>query len=209
MNPDKIFFLITHNEKLTIDFINSIQPRYLFFPHWSWMIPKEIYQNYECVVFHMTDLPFGRGGSPLQNLIVRGIKKTKITALRVEKNIDAGPIYLKKNLPLNGSAKEIYKRAAKIIFTEMIPYIIKNEPKPVPQKGNIVRFERRKPGESSIMNIDDLEKIYDSIRMLDAEGYPLAFFETPKYKIEFSDAKLNKGILTAKVIIKLKKDLKK
>ena len=63
--------------------------------------------------------------------------------------------------------------------------------------------------ESSIMNIDDLEKIYDSIRMLDAEEYPLAFVETPKYKIEFSDAKLNKGVLTAKAIIKLKKDLKK
>jgi len=37
-----------------------------------WIILKEIFENYEIILFHMTDLPYGRGGSPLQNLIVRG-----------------------------------------------------------------------------------------------------------------------------------------
>ena len=32
---------------------------------------QEIHENYKCIIFHMTDLPFGRGGSPLQNLISR------------------------------------------------------------------------------------------------------------------------------------------
>ncbi len=27
--------------------------------------------KFECVCFHMTDVPYGRGGSPLQNLIIR------------------------------------------------------------------------------------------------------------------------------------------
>lgn len=44
----------------------------------------------------MTDLPYGRGGSPLQNLIVRNHYKTKISEIRVKKEIDSGPIYLKK-----------------------------------------------------------------------------------------------------------------
>lgn len=57
-------------------------PRYIFFPHWSWKIPVDIYERFECVIFHMTDLPFGRGGSPLQNLVVRGINETQLTALR-------------------------------------------------------------------------------------------------------------------------------
>ena len=59
----------------------------------------------------MTDLPFGRGGSPLQNLITRGISKTKISALRCNEEIDAGPIYLKRPLSLHGSAEEIYQLA--------------------------------------------------------------------------------------------------
>ena len=45
--------------------LESYNPRYIFFPHWSWIVPKEIFEKYECVCFHMTDLPFGRGGSPL------------------------------------------------------------------------------------------------------------------------------------------------
>ena len=59
----------------------------------------------------MTDLPYGRGGSPLQNLIVRGHSETKISALKVEKKLDTGDIYLKKNLSLEGSAQKIFQRA--------------------------------------------------------------------------------------------------
>ncbi len=57
------------------------------------LFQKIFFFNFNCVVFHMTDLPFGRGGSPLQNLISRGIYKTKISAIKVVKEIDAGPIY--------------------------------------------------------------------------------------------------------------------
>ena len=70
--------IITKKEDLTYEKIIKINPEYIFLPHWSWIIPEEIYNNFECVVFHMTDLPFGRGGSPLQNLILRGIKKQKL-----------------------------------------------------------------------------------------------------------------------------------
>ncbi|HEE8995621.1 TPA: hypothetical protein R2H68_001640, partial [Campylobacter jejuni] len=95
----------------------KINPKYIFFPHWSFIIPDEIYQNYECIVFHMSDLPFGRGGSPLQNLILQNIKKTKISALKVCKDLDAGDIYLKCKLDISKhSAQKIYKKASKIIF---------------------------------------------------------------------------------------------
>ena len=65
-----------------LDFINPFK---IFIPHWSYLISKEIYEKFECIVFHMTDLPFGRGGSPLQNLISRGIYSTKISALIASK----------------------------------------------------------------------------------------------------------------------------
>ena len=44
----------------------------------------------------MTDLPYGRGGSPLQNLIANKIYDTKISAIRAEGGIDTGRIYLKE-----------------------------------------------------------------------------------------------------------------
>src|SRR4051812_8679688 len=113
------FELISDPLLLTVERLSSIAPEFIFFPHWSHRIKKAVYEQFECVIFHMTDLPFGRGGSPLQNLITRGIEETKISALRCVEELDAGPIYLKKPLSLHGSAEEIYLRAARII-EEMI-----------------------------------------------------------------------------------------
>lgn len=192
--------IINSNESLKETVLNKLKPDYIFFPHWSYMIPYEIYNTYTCIVFHMTDLPFGRGGSPLQNLIVRGIRQTKISAIQVEKGIDTGSVYLKEALDLSGSATDIFHRASYIIFHKMIPDILEQEPKPMKQEGTIVEFKRRTPSESELLETFSLEKIYDYIRMLDAEGYPKAFLTFGDKKLVFSDASYDKqGKITAKV----------
>ncbi|HMM19533.1 MAG TPA: methionyl-tRNA formyltransferase [Selenomonadales bacterium] len=197
------FILINQKNDLTYDRLQEIRPRYVFFLHWSYIVPSEIYENFECVIFHMTDVPFGRGGSPLQNLIARGVYETKISALRCEKDIDAGPVYLKKSFSLHGAAEEIYMRAATVIQA-MIAEIIMSEPQPVAQTGEPVFFPRRKPEDGAINNLTELEKIYDYIRMLDAEGYPPAYLETDNFRFEFSRAALKDGHVVADVIIKRK-----
>lgn len=194
------FIVITGKEELTLERLTQIQPRYVFFPHWSYIIPEEIYQNFECVIFHMTDVPFGRGGSPMQNLIARGIYETKISALRCEAGLDAGPVYMKKPLSLFGGAEEIYARADKVIET-MIQEFVVNSPEPVQQEGEVTFFQRRKPSESNIHELADLEQVFDYIRMLDAEGYPKAFLETDHLRLEFQRPSLKQGRVVADVII--------
>lgn len=93
------FHLITRKEDLTPERLREIAPRTIFFPHWSYLIPPAIHEGWECIIFHMTDLPYGRGGSPLQNLIQRGHRETMLTALRCVAELDAGPIYLKRPRP--------------------------------------------------------------------------------------------------------------
>jgi methionyl-tRNA formyltransferase len=188
-----------------LDFINPFK---IFIPHWSYLISKEIYEKFECIVFHMTDLPFGRGGSPLQNLISRGIYSTKISALKVDEGIDSGDIYLKENLELKGNATDIFERSNQII-QKMIIFILQNKIIPVPQKGTVTEFKRRKPYESNIEKLETLQKVYDYIRMLDADGYPKAYLENKFFKFEFNDAKFkNKNEIIATVKIKMKKDEK-
>jgi methionyl-tRNA formyltransferase len=184
-----IFFFIESKQELNVELLRDLNPKFVFFPHWSYIIPEEIFNNFQCIVFHMTDLPFGRGGSPLQNLISRGITHTKISAIKVVKEIDAGPIYLKKELCLNGNAGEIFLRSSKIV-TEMMEEIIETNPTPIEQRGDPVYFKRRNPEMSNIWNLQQLEQLYDYIRMLDAEGYPKAFIETEKFRFEFSRASL-------------------
>lgn len=199
--------LINSPDQLTTTLINQQRPRYIFFPHWSWKVGAEILDAAECVCFHMTDVPYGRGGSPLQNLIVRGHNDTMLSALRMVNDLDAGPVYLKRNLDLSGAAEIIFKRCAVLVF-EMIEHIITHDPAPVPQVGEATLFQRRTPDESLLPLTDDPKKLYDHIRMLDAPDYPKAFVQHGEWRIEFHDAELDTdtGQVTANVVIRKKND---
>ena len=190
--------LITEKEELTPDLITRINPRYIFFPHWSWMVSQSVLDATECVCFHMTDVPYGRGGSPLQNLIVSGHKTTKLTALKMASEFDAGPVYKKLDLSLAGSAQAIYEQAARLCY-KLIKYIIENTPEPVPQVGEVTAFERRTPEQSEFNGELKVEQLYDLIRMLDAESYPHAFSILNDYRLEFANAELCDDEVTATV----------
>lgn len=197
----KNIYYINSKEELTYDLLKALQPQYVFFPHWSYKIPAEIYENFECVIFHETDLPFGRGGSPVQNLIERGIYETKITALKCNETFDAGDIYLKKDFSLKEKpAHELYIEIGNIV-SEMIDEIIETQIIPVPQQGEATVFKRRTPEQSDISALTSLEKIFDYIRMLDAPGYPHAFLEHKNIRYSFADAKKQNGKLIATVEI--------
>jgi methionyl-tRNA formyltransferase len=194
------WFWFKSKHDFTIERLNRAKPAIIFIPHWSHIIPEEIYNHFECIVFHMTDLPYGRGGSPLQNLIVNGKTTTKISAIRVTKGIDTGPVYLKKELSLEGTAREIFERASEVIY-EMIIEIIEKRPLPFEQEGDVVVFKRRNANDGNVATLEKLELVYDYIRMLDCEGYPSAFIETPNLKIEFTNASLDNNEITAHVRI--------
>lgn len=204
---ESTFHLITQKDDLTLSQLRKLNPRYVFFPHWSYLIPKEIFQEFECVIFHMTDLPYGRGGSPLQNLIELGHKESKITALRCTEILDGGPIYSKRPLDLQGSAYEIFLRAVDIIES-MIEEIIEKKPVPKAQRGEPYFFTRRAPDESNLLDVEflDLVDFYNFIRMLDAPTYPLAFIDHGDFRLEFSEARLSSNSVEARVSIKFKDD---
>lgn len=194
--------LITNKDDLTLENIQKVNPEYIFFPHWGWKIPSEIYDNYECIGFHCTDLPDGRGGSPLQNLIIRGEKETIITAFKVGKELDAGDMYSKENVSLEGLAEEIYIRISKVI-ADMIQEIVTTNIIPSIQsaKANVLKFKRRTPEESEIPEQLSLDKLFDFIRMLSAEDYPGAFINYGGFRITFSEPALKVGKIVCNVQI--------
>lgn len=181
--------------------VDRARPRLVFFPHWSHIIPAAIWQQHECVVFHMTDLPYGRGGSPLQNLIAGGHKDTVVSAIRCTGEVDAGPVYMKRPLSLHGSAREIYERSMTVIES-MIDELVVSVPEPQPQQGEIVRFARRTPDQSRIDHLHTVDAVYDHIRMLDADGYPCAFTEVGGLRLEFDKAVRTVDGVEARVIFR-------
>lgn len=199
---------IGSREDLTHERLTAINPHYVFFLHWSWMVPSSIVKTFRCVLFHMTDVPYGRGGSPLQNLIARGHRETVMSAMRMAGELDAGPVYLRRPLSLEGSsAEEIYIRGAEVSF-DMIRDILRDEPSPQQQTGEVVQFERRHPAQSEVPAVDDLRALHDFIRMLDAEGYPPACMEWKGLRLELRGSTLYTNRVEARVTITRKDEVK-
>ena len=186
----KDIILINKKENLTIEKIKKIKPKYVFFPDWSWIVPDEIISNVNCICIHESNLPKFRGGSPIQNQIIRGIKNTKSTAFLMNSKLDAGDILLQKNLSLDGSLDDIFSRIEKNNY-EIITNIIQGKFKKQKQSGKPSSYKRRTPKQSELKNLNS-SKIYlhNFIRML-SDPYPNAFIKIGKKKIVFKSSKLD------------------
>jgi methionyl-tRNA formyltransferase len=193
--------LVTEPSGLTADRVAALQPARIFLIDWSWRVPPEITRAVECIGFHPTALPFGRGGSPYQNLILRRQYTSVLTAFRLVDEIDAGPIYLQRPIDLSGAAHEFFWRTSATAF-DMLVEIITTNPSPRPQVGEPVVFTRRTPRDSELP-VDDasLEQAYDFIRMLDAPTYPPASLDVGRLRLLFRDARLEGDAVEARVRI--------
>ena len=195
------FEIISEKEDLNIENLKSIDPKYIFFPHWNWKVPSNIYENFKCVLFHIAPLPEGRGGSPIQNLILRKHSTAPLNAIQMVEEIDAGPVYLSKNLDLSGKLSEIFERATPIIIS-MINEILEHEPIPKPQKGIPTYFRRRTNIDNELpIDNEDLHHLYDFIRMLDDDEYPKPYLDIGAYRIFFYTAEIKNSEILSHVKI--------
>jgi len=122
----------------------------VFFVHWSHRVPTSILDAYECVNFHCTPLPYGRGGHPIENMIRLGYEFTSMTAHRMVKGLDAGPIYLQwAGIPLDGTKAEILDRFVVPVSAQMRDIIEDPDIVPIDQAklGRPTFFNRLTPDE--------------------------------------------------------------
>ena len=197
----KNFLILSKVDLKKIKFSN---PKVIFFIHWSKLISSSVFNKYTCIQFHASNLPKGRGGSPIQNQILLGKKKTKLTAFQVSKNLDAGPICQQRNLSLKGNANQIFIRLEKTALLMIKKIISKKKLVFKSQKGSPSYFKRRNAKQSLInfKKIKSFDKLYDFLRMLDADGYPNDYIKLNKYNLSFNSVKQDKNTIYANVQIK-------
>lgn len=176
-------------EELSVESINNFRPDYIFFPHWNWVVEREIHEQFNCIVFHTAPLPYGRGGSPIQNLIMEGLKESPVCAIKMTAKLDSGPIYASSNISLGGTLNSIFSRINDAINDLIVDIIVEN-PHPAEQEGEPYVFKRLTNSDNEIATGLKLEEVYDRIRMVDHTDYPNAFIMYGDLKIEFSDAVL-------------------
>jgi methionyl-tRNA formyltransferase len=168
----------------------------IFFPHYSKIIPSRFLKQYNCIGFHTGNLPSDRGGSPIQNKILRGEYSTFVSAIKLTEEVDAGDILCQESVSLeHGSIEAILRNISKII-AKLIKHILEDSPIPTPQRGAPINSPRLKP-QASELDIDNLEakQIYDRIRMLDGLDYPSAYLQFSSFRIILSNAQFDNNQL--------------
>ena len=190
-----------NKDELSNKALVEFKPDYVFFTHWNWIVKDDIHESFNCVVFHTAPLPYGRGGSPIQNLILEGFDKAPVCAIKMTRELDSGPIYASSLISLAGTLKDIFSRI-NVAINELINEIIENNPAAVPQCGEPHVFKRLTTEDNKIPVGLELEEIYDRIRMVDHDEYPNAFITYDNIKIEFSGAKIVNETLEVACVIK-------
>ena len=183
---------------LNLEVLEKINPHYIFFPHWNWRVDSKIFERYECVVFHTSPLPFGRGGSPIQNLILRNIEKAPVCALKMTEILDGGPIYDSTEVNLDGTISEIFLRIA-VCVEKLIIKICQENIEPQEQRGDIVTFNRLTYADNELKSDYSIKELYDRIRMVDGAGYKNAYINFGDYKIDLSDSQIKNNEIIAKI----------
>tara|TARA_B100000963_G_C22577579_1_gene649237 strand:- start:118 stop:780 length:663 start_codon:yes stop_codon:yes gene_type:complete len=190
----------TYTSICSKELIDGINPDWVFFFHWSNIVPKEIHKKYKCVVLHVGNLPKGRGGSPIQNQILDGITNTKVNAIKMEESVDGGDVYHSIPISLQGNITDIWFSLAETSY-KLINYCINNNPIPIPQKGTPQTYKRIKNNQLKFDPLKNLSYIYDQIRMVDNSSYPNPYIDISGFRLEFSRAKINDNNIIADVKI--------
>ena len=143
------------------------------------------------VVCHESDLPKGKGFSPVQWQIIENKKKIPVCLIEASKKIDSGPILEKGFLYLDGTElyDQIRKKQAessvKIIrkFLNKYPNI-----KKINQKGSSTYY-RKRTTESSKLNINKtIKNQFNILRVSNNRNWPAYFiYKNKKYKISIHE----------------------
>lgn len=183
-----------HNKrkKISVKEIKKFGPDYILFYGWSNKVPFFLTKNFFCVMLHPSPLPKFRGGSPIQNQIIRNIKTSKVTLFKMNDKMDAGPILLKKKLSLEGHIQEIFERLTKI-GVDLTLKVFKKKYKLKNQNEKMATYYRRRTPLESELTLKEIKNknsnyLYNKIRML-GDPYPNAYIKAKdgkKIKIKYT-----------------------
>ncbi len=170
----------------------------IFFPFWSWKVSFDILSKYGCIGFHSAPLPYGQGGSPIQNMIRLGYKTTILCMFYMTNAFDGGDILSSREVSLTGSLSDIISGISSGIKGMISNYV---EGTTISHGSNtdygLVPMKFDRITENYLPEKDTLDKVYDEIRMRDEDGHPKAYVYLGKWRIEFSKADFKDGYVTA------------
>ena len=150
-------------------------------------------RNGHVFVIHESDLPSGKGFSPVQWQILAGSNTIIVSVIQLDALIDGGDIVLQKKLEFVGDElyEEIRAKQAAVTF-DLVCECIECYPdySPKPQVGSENFYRRRYPEDSELDPDKTLRELFPLLRVCNNEKWP-AFFvlEGKKFILKISKEK--------------------
>jgi methionyl-tRNA formyltransferase len=144
------------------------------------IIKKEILDlNNNNIVVHPSELPNGRGWSPLAWQILEGKNKIPVSLFEAVEDVDAGPVYILDYIELSGSElNEEIKDSQGKKTTEMVLSYVNNYPMdPKPQTGTPSFYKKRKEKDNELDIDKSISEQFNLLRIVDNERYPIHFYK--------------------------------
>ena len=143
----------------------------------------QLNKNKYNLIVHESDLPKGKGWSPLTHQILSGKNKIPITLFEADHTFDGGNIYYKDIIELNGTEliDEIRKKQAEMTFNLINRFLEENNIVGKKQTGYETYYKKRTPKDSKLDINDSIINQFNLLRVVDNDRYP-AYFEHQGYK---------------------------
>ena len=146
------------------------------------LVPGEVLARHRHnLVVHESDLPKGRGWSPLSWQILEGRNEVPITLFEAWESVDSGPVYLQKTMSFTGHELVDELRAQQGALTlQLCLEFVDRYPEPVQvareQEGEPTFYPKRGPQDSELDPDKTIREQFNLLRVVDNERYP-AWFE--------------------------------
>jgi len=143
--------------------------------------PETLALHKHNLVVHASDLPRGKGWSPLTWQILEGKNEIPVSLFEAAKEVDSGPIYIQRMMRFRGTELiDEMRQSLGRMTMELCEDFLKHYPdivrQAVPQAGEASWYPRRTPADSRLDPDRTIREQFRLMRVADNERYP-CFFE--------------------------------
>ena len=191
VHPRLVQWCEAHRSLHTVELVDRVDRLsggdVLFLISCNEIIDATVRERYRAsLVIHASNLPEGRGWSPLNWQILEGRNDIVVTLLEVVDQVDSGPIWHQAGLHFSGH--ELMDEINAALFDAelaLMDFAVANleTVQPRPQSGNASYYRRRTPADSRLDVNRSIADQFNQLRVADANRYP-AFFDYRGHRYE-------------------------
>ncbi|MDD2435721.1 MAG: methionyl-tRNA formyltransferase [Bacilli bacterium] len=185
--------LVLQPEDIKNDYeeVLALQPDLIITCAYGQFIPQEIldYPKYGCINVHASLLPKLRGGAPIHKAIINGYRKTGVTIMYMNREMDAGDIISQKEIEImdDDTASTLHDKLAVLgrdLLLETIPSILNGTNQRIKQDSSEVTLALTLKREDEKLDFQKTKRqIYNQVRGLNSWPGAYCLFEGKVMKV--------------------------